>query len=171
MIWIILGIVIGLITAWIFASDAYGPIEAVFVFVFVGGAAVLLASIVTISIGSIIGVFLPQEPIFEKRYELVALQDSTSVNGHFFLGTGSVDEVMKYYFYRKEGSGFRSDSADANNAVIFEDSPSTPYADFYMPAFKHKVSGWIAIPWKDRPTEFHVPSGSILQNYTLDLKK
>lgn len=159
----ILGASMGVVL--IIGQDGIGDIIAGVVFTVVFGAFGLLLGG---GIASFIGYAFPQRAEPSDRYELVALRDNIGMSGSFFLGTGSIDQEITYFFYRKEGTGFKADKV--SNAVIFEDEETQPYVQKYDSEFKNSFWDIFVFPMKEYPTEIHIPKGSILQNYTLNLK-
>ena len=114
----------------------------------------------------IFGYSLPKTNHYE-RVDIVSLQDGSSIEGGFFLGTGYIDGSMKYSFYEKSGEGFKLTQVDSKDTIVYQ-SKEKPYA--------MRESGcdgnwqWIApcLYDSDIVTEIHVPAGSIKENFVLD---
>lgn len=97
------------------------------------------------------------------------VNDSSSVEGHFILGTGSVEgkNVYKYYEPQSDGSNLLKQT-DADGVKVFQDS-ETPYLtrrgncdgprDWFWPCDNSKYGNVI---------EIHVPEGSISNTSTFD---
>lgn len=117
----------------------------------------------------IISMIIPTHTQIEKStFELESLQDGSRINGQFFLGSGYINEKMKYSFYISEENGYKLYSIDANNAHVkyttekpklemFEEVVNDDFINNFSIAMDLKTSYII-----------YVPQGSILQNYVLD---
>jgi hypothetical protein len=106
---------------------------------------------------------------YNKR-EIYALQDNINTNGSFFLGSGKIDGEMYYYYYEKlTNGGFKSHKIQSSSVIVFEDQDSTAYI---INTYKRLPKDHSAYNWTFRMpgTEIHVPKGSIVHDYNLDLK-
>lgn len=108
------------------------------------------------------------------RTPLVSMADGAGVEGHFFLGSGSLDSESVFTWYQTNGdNSYVRKSADAENSTIhylkdgekpyyvFSKERGTP-GGFFQPWGLNTTSGWGA------HYDFYVPRGSIIQSYTLD---
>lgn len=120
----------------------------------------------------IIGLFLPTESYVSQETLLAAIQDGSQTTGSFFLGSGRIEEGTYYFFYAKAGEhSYVMDKRSTSNAVIVEDDPAQPYLREYAIRFLDDRSYYFGLPLHPPPpVEFHIPKGSILQNYRLDLR-
>jgi len=99
---------------------------------------------------------------YSNEYELVAINNSTQTSGHFFLGCGTIDEEAVFYFYTRDKDGaIKLRDRVAQFCTVYEDVPEgeTPYVILY----ETLTSGPAA--------KFHVPKGSVVQNFTLDVRQ
>lgn len=127
-------------------------------------------AILWISIGSIIGCFMPTVDIKETK-ELYALQDNNQINGSFFLGSGRIDEEMHYVYVVKEDRGKQMQTLEIDeNEIYLNDNADTPTLDIYSKDFKYGWMYWFAIPGIDCEYVFNIPSGSIDYEYNIDLE-
>lgn len=96
----------------------------------------------------------------KARYELVALNNSSTMKGAFFLGCGRIEDELTYVFYIKDldGAIFLYEKY-AYRCVVYEDVDrnGTPYAIIPATNFGRY--------------ELHIPEDSIVQNYELDLSE
>lgn len=168
MIWITIGGLGGLYIGYKFIEP--DGLMSWFMTLFIGAMLSILGIGLGCWLGALIGSAVHQEFGVVNQSQLIALADGSQLNGHFFLGSGSMNEEMVYFYYRKEGNGFKADKRNASRAVIFADEETSPYVRDYQAKFSNIFWYWVAIPLKEKPSEFHIPKGSILQNYTLDLK-
>ena len=96
----------------------------------------------------------------ENQIDLIysASLDS-EVRGSFFLAIGSVDERQRYYFYKEtDDGGLKLDDVLASMVTIYQDESKAPYI--------------LHNDWRCDPESFyelHVPEGTIIQNFNLNL--
>lgn len=127
-------------------------------------------AILWISIGSIIGCFMPTVDIKETK-ALYALQDGSEINGSFFLGSGRIDEEMHYVYVVKEDRGKQMQTLEIDeNEIYLNDNADTPTLDIYSKDFKYRWMYWFAMPGIDCEYVFNIPSGSIDYEYNIDLE-
>lgn len=160
---IILGIIGGIVSGW-------GAVDKV------------LQGLLGIFIGAIIGLILMfaslviAHLIFDTEYvyidtkEVYALQDNMNTTGQFFLGSGSVDSKMKYYFIVKEDKGMNMQSVDAKESYVNEIDNAKPNVNHYQQQFKNKTVQWLTPAWPSDEYIFEIPTDSIIQNYNIDLQ-
>lgn len=98
---------------------------------------------------------------------LVALRTSSSVEGRFFLGTGTVDSkpVIRYIVLADDGAALLSE-VEARQARIYQDEEDAPRVDRGSRVLDNP---WIA-PFPvslgaGTAYYFHVPAGSVLESY------
>lgn len=164
-------VIICLLTSFYFVAqcwmDTWNSIgESIFIpFLGIGTGLILW-----LSIGSVIGLFMPTVDIKETK-ELYALQDSNGISGSFFLGSGRIDEEMHYVYIVKEDRGKQMQTLkiDTNN-IYLNDNVDTPTLDIYSKDFKYKWMYWFAMPSWDCEYIFNIPPDSIDYKYNIDLK-
>ena len=126
--------------------------------------------ILWLSIGSVIGLFMPTIDVKETK-ELYALQDSNEISSSFFLGCGRIDEEMHYAYIVKEDKGKQIQTLEIDaNKIYLNDNVDTPTLDIYSKDFKYGWMYWFAMPRGDCEYVFNIPSGSIDYKYNIDLK-
>lgn len=109
-----------------------------------------------------------------SRQNLVSLADTRSVEGDFFLGSGSVNGYAVYVWYEQDGDAYVQREAPASDARIHLISEGQPYYKVYTRKEKIKTSlNWyqftIGMTSSDDPKyDFYVPRGSITRTYKLD---
>lgn len=106
-------------------------------------------------------------------YQLSTLQDSPSTTGQFFLGIGEVSGNLSASFYVDSGDGYAAPQSvnDSDDDIrVFQDS-AKPYV---IERFPHSAHFWVGSVFNGGGTapifEFHVPKGTIKQDYSLDAK-
>lgn len=164
MLTIIIFGIIGLITSIIKykSKDRAGQYMIWFIGFWVGGL-----------LGYLVAWALPMETYDkEYSYNIETLQDNSSINGSFFLGSGYFEGTMKYVFYYEENGYYKMKQLnhdrvsikytnDKPRFIIIEKTPTNSYINYF------------AI---DEPTKtdvmyiIEVPKGTIKNDYNLDAK-
>ena len=157
-----------IVQCWIDNRNSIG--ENICATIFIPFLAIGAGLILWLSIGSIIGCFMPTVDIKETK-ELYTLQYGSEINGRFFLGCGSIDEEMYYVYIVKEDRGkqIQTLEIDANN-IYLNDNTDTPTLDIYSKDFKYEWMYWFAAPTMGYEYVFNIPSGSIDYEYNIDLE-
>jgi hypothetical protein len=120
--------------------------------------ATVIGCILVIIVLPSIGISMIPDTVAYNQYQIVSINDNTGSHGEFFLGTGAVDSMSRYYFYKKVGSGYMQGSLPAANTMIFMDENDTPYVKAKY------VNGY------PESYEIHVPDKTIIREYNLDVK-
>lgn len=114
------------------------------------------------------GVFsaIPEQKSSSKFTQLEVLNDSSTVGGTFFLGSGVVDENPSFYFYERSGDfyDYRVIEAERARIKITDGEPKLETITY------ESGNRWISMfPATSKPTYiFHIPEGSIRTDYVLD---
>ncbi|MEN2765755.1 hypothetical protein [Ornithinibacillus xuwenensis] len=119
--------------------------------------------------GLVIYLFDTESVKYDEK-QVYALQDNNSINGNFFLGSGSVEGEMKYYYMIETGRGLQMQSASANHSFINETDNDTPKVELYKEEFKNDFIQWLSPAWYITEYEFTIPIDSVKQNFNIDLK-
>jgi len=168
MITIIMGLVIGAIIGR--KLDYNDPL-----FGLISGG--LIGGLIGLLIAGLIGPSIPGKYMLEDQFELAALRDNVAMKGNFFLASGSFGEEYYYRFYKKERDGaLIPNKIVANRQVRIYEEERT---DGVLKIFKMKpvekthfnLFGLSTADWCGRKRyEFHIPKGSILHQFELDLR-
>lgn len=137
-----------------------------------GWAYAFLFSFATAALAFIVGAgllalaaLIPGEKRTDETFELRALATSSTVHGRFFLGSGTVDGKRTLNYIAKEDGYSRLGQGVASASRVYEDTERptvTEYTFWYS-------NGWV-VPWEvvtGYSWDFHVPAGSILEDFTL----
>lgn len=169
MIWIVLFALsaIGFITyIWRKERDVETAALAGVAFILPGGFFMLI-TLLLVSLGVSPHV---QDNVTVNNIPLAALADGNSTGGRFFLGIGNLGRSSYYTYYAgTPKTGYKQYTAYIDRSVIFEDATNeTAYVkeikDEDDPRF------WYIYKGARAKYEFHIPAGSILRNYQLDLE-
>ncbi len=194
MIWIIIvvvalvaGIIIGVKTEF-FYDNFFGVIKCIGV----AAVAIFLPNLLSMS-----DCFENKTIIETNVQEIVALQDTAQANGRYFLGAGTYQEEMYYFYYieTEKGYVFNKLSPERENVYIKyiqgEAPPRIEEACEYSiqvvreePSFWWDILAWNRLKdysvgdiYKKQPKLFssptytiYVPEGSIVEEYNIDLQ-
>jgi hypothetical protein len=162
-IYILVGLVLFLgILATIFNAENFAD-------TFEGIMATIVVGAIAGVVGLVIALCIPSKTFMaEYEYKIMVLQDNSSIQGSFFLGTGSVNGTMKYFMYVDYGDHVKMESLSTSRTKI-------KYSDKAYLEIKQKTQVPNALINKfsilfDDSEEFtiYVPEGTIKQNYILD---
>lgn len=122
---------------------------------------------------SLFSCFADIEYVETDNYNIVALKDNASVEGHtHFLGSSHINGEMSYVFMiQNEDNSYTMQTINAKNATIHytKDKPyiieKTPY--FSNDFVKFLVSKYTMV---DMHYDIYIPEGSIEYSYNIDLE-
>ena len=109
-----------------------------------------------------------------EKTQLGSLQDNRVIDGHFVLGSGTIGENPAYTYYENLGG------SQYRQRILEDDGqyPITVVEDTDQPYVEKQIYGatkglslwglWPAVPDRTMSVTFHVPKGSVVQNYTLN---
>lgn len=107
----------------------------------------------------------------QTKYDIVSISDGTNLNGSFVLGCGTIKEESYYYYYQKEiTGGYTQHKVLTKQTTIFEDANEYPFVILYN---VQSSDNRFAIPFGKCPyitAEIHVPAGTIIKQFKLDLE-
>jgi hypothetical protein len=101
--------------------------------------------------------------------DIYALQDNITTEGSFFLGSGHIDDELKYFYVKETDIGYTVCNVDADQSYI-RYTDDRCHIEKQTCAFTNEFVNWIAFPFNDTRYIFHIPDGSIMNNYVVDLK-
>lgn len=116
------------------------------------------------------GIFVPNSTVTERK-ELVALRNIEGLEGTFLFMSGSFNHEYVYsYWYQDGAGGYRRDEVgdEAYDVVVYEDA--TAEDSHLLVSWKTcEGSLWaICLPPVGKWYEFHIPPGSLVQQYSLN---
>ena len=113
---------------------------------------------------------LPTEYEYESTEMIVALRDGQSIEGQFFLGTGSVENSPKYYYMIREDGGVRLQSVGTERAIVYETEERTPAIETYKPKFKSsKAQFFFGVHTGSNRYKIYIPPGSVDYQFSIDM--
>lgn len=163
MAWFIGFAVIGIAIAFLLTSDSYKS-ERMFGIVM----AVLVSAIPATVANAISSSFVDTEWHVAGRDNIKSINDTSNINGNFFLGTGSVNEQQVFWYYTDNGDYAELKSKPARASRIVEGSYDQPHV---VREVEHSTNNWLMIMPKS-PTRwtFYIPDDSITNSFELDAR-
>lgn len=158
---------------WRTESDWLDIAFLIFISVVLTVAAVILSGLLAVGIATWIGSMSDQ--VWEKGWhgKLASLRNSDGIQGSFaggmFLMAGGVGSTEMYYYYEDKGDGKYKPhkwSVDQYTTVYEEDRKDGEVQQFET-SFKHQWVSAFAFPPNDYRMDFHIPKGSLVQQYSL----
>ncbi len=140
----------------------------------VGGLlGLMVGGIVGALSASVVGSFFETRMVEYGHDKLVSINDSITTSGSFFLGSGTIDGKLNYFYYREVRPGvIEGDSVPADSSSIILDGTMPRVVHlrekFVDPA--HARWGLICGCSGGNRYEIHVPNGSVKPGFTFDLK-
>ncbi len=105
---------------------------------------------------------------------LRAISTETTTEGHFyFLGTGVINGDRQISYITSQDGYSQIATVDVDHARIFEDEETNPHVDIYS----FYLDFWWIAPWLTHADvwydsyDFHIPEGSVVDGYNIDISK
>lgn len=119
------------------------------------------------------------EPVWQTQESpLVAMRTSESFEGTFVFASGdwSTERIYRYYIVTPDG-GYQAQSinAEEGSVVVFEDMPEGTGKLIRKKWRDEPPDNWgkflnilLVIDWSDYEYQFHIPEGSLVQEFHLE---
>lgn len=165
--WILFGLIaLGLNIYWLWEGE-YGWVGMFLATIGMQILAFIIALIPCVICGAILTCDVPLSETRETT-AIYALADNRTTSGSFFLGIGSVDEDVRYYYVEATDLGKHVESVPATNSYIIEsDSPSITVVTY---GWESNGWDWLGFCLADPNYIFAVPAGSVTEDYNIDLQ-
>lgn len=171
MIYIIIGMIIGAILFLCTCETILGKIFGFFAGILGGFCA---GALIWITIGSVIGSFLPCHYVITGNTNIVALNDNSATSGSFFLGCGTIDNktVYKYVINTDNGKQVRELEDDDDTVIYIKEYNKNPKIEYKSWDFINQNYYWFSCPsiLKDDVITFYLPEGSVTNKFSIDLE-
>lgn len=131
----------------------------------------LTGAMISFFIAVMVGIFVPTHFELEEQLELVSASDGSSIEGHFFLGSGYVGDRQVYsYRYQLDDGGLIWDQVqNSPEVVVYEEEREDAVLLIYVTVPDDERWYLVAVLVDSyRKYEFHVPKGSVLTGYVFD---
>lgn len=108
----------------------------------------------------------------ESSIEIAAFEDNITSEGSFYLGSGSVEGVMKYFYMIEREGGLQTESIPSDNTIIYDkdEKLKKPRIDVYEGTYNKMGSVGKMLNITKTKYKVYVPKGSVKTNYNVDLK-
>ena len=169
----ILSIIIAILTfillmVWFVIPEGYGDLGSFVICTIADAALTALVFLLCLVLSICIGDNLDKTYALNKSFPIVALQDNVGVVGGFFLGTGSVDGKLYYYYAENNSRGYIANKVPADKSYILFDDDK-PRVEYYEATDFKKKRHWIyAIP-SGHYYSIYIPHGSLKQKFEINL--
>lgn len=119
----------------------------------------------------------PKKETFKESYPLVALQDNINLNGHFFLGCGSIENNNYYFVMLKDKERIKFHKLPAEKWNIIEEENIQPQVVVIKKSVPKLVNELFSNDDDDLGVRkgkiidriIYIPKNSIINNYKIDL--
>lgn len=110
----------------------------------------------------------------DSEWTIYALNDSSDVKGRFFLGTGSIESNLYYYYIRDTAHGQKIEKVSTSDAYLKYDDRCyvERYSRYYNDDLKTKLLVTRFFDKCDYNSYYviHIPEGSITNEFVVDLQ-
>lgn len=103
---------------------------------------------------------------------ICAFEDNISGSGNYFLLSGSYEEEPCYYYVVERDYGMKTEWTYAEESYLKFDlkKDEQPYKETIIYRGTKFTDKFILFPFKKVIVVFHIPEGSLQENYNIDLK-
>ncbi len=148
---------------WSFEDSVTAKLGFTSVGVFFGGTIGLL-------LAAIVGIPAPEVTVKTEEISLAAFNDSRTIRGSFFLGCGTVEGNVTYFYYRQRpDGGLEQGWVQSENVIIYEEDRADGILQVYQKKLVHPWEFW-ALPWGSPCYQFRVPKGTVIRQFKADLQ-
>lgn len=128
----------------------------------------ILSGFIGMIFGVIVAAILPSDMTTEfKTEKLVSMNRDGSINGSFFLGSGSIESKQQYSYFVKDSIFFELKSVDVDVSKITYTN-ETPKVVMSRKVPTGFWGEWFTLSLHPKNYIFYIPEGSILHNYNLN---
>ncbi|MBD5589288.1 hypothetical protein [Clostridium botulinum] len=133
---------------------------------------VIVNFILVISITSVVNHYASKKEVVDSTINIKAIDNKQSTNGTFFLGSGSINGRMYYYYMtsEKDGSTQIKKLENNDNVYIIETNSQKPKIIFYKKEFVNPHFKDI-MPIYEEKIKIYIPKESLKTNYNIDLEQ
>lgn len=114
----------------------------------------------------------PTEIVETQAQSLYALKDSIAVEGDFFLGTGSVNNKLQYYYVIETETGtYQIKNIDIDDVTLYyiEDG-SDCRIEHNIKIYSNPIHNFLSLSATQDEYKIYIPKNSICQEFTIDLE-
>lgn len=169
MLWFIIGVIIVVCIIIHMIRDEIWTFGEICGFGFMWFLAIMICALLAMLFSSAIAeVDAAKTYSVTEDIEIYALQDDVGSEGEFFIGSGHISNELKYFYVEKTELGYTVRDIDADCTYI-QYTTDRCHIEKQAYTFDNWFVRLIAIPMSERYV-IYIPEGSIVNNYTVDLK-
>ena len=169
MLFIFLGLIIGFIAGLVYSlNNCWGFWEGAGTTILITILGIIISLFIMMPVSAIADSCVDKTWSTVEDVDIYALQDNLTTEGSFFLGSGHINDELKYFYVKETDVGYTVCNVDADDSYI-RYTTDRCHIERQTYEFTNAFVAAIAIPMSDRYI-FHIPDGSILNNYAVDLK-
>lgn len=157
---VIIGTVVLGVTFFIMWGEDFVPT------LFVAG---IVSIIIAMTVGGVISQ-VTQKPTVVRDWDLLALSNGSQVEGHFFLGSGTINERSVYTYLRQTSDGGAYlGSVPANQSLVYE-TDGNPRIEVIEDC--SDINSWFSCADNEIFPRYriYIPDGSIWYGYDVDVR-
>lgn len=119
-----------------------------------------------------IKVIFPATEIYKtESIPIYAMKDNLTSKGRFFLGSGSTDEDIYYYYFAEAKDGAKEiHKISSDDIKIYEDEDNKPYIKTEYKRCSNDIARFFFLDSGKEITSIHIPKDSINYQFSLDLE-
>lgn len=154
-------LLIGIIIVFIVFFNSYLGFAEIFVPI------VMACVMLSLCVSGIVYNLSEHETVETECVDIFSLQDHLTGDGTFFLGSGSANGKMKYYYYYESEYGLEYDSVSADSVtIVFDDEPRLIT---YKDQFKNRtLANWF-FEFGSTKKVLYIPQNTVIDTISIDL--
>ena len=129
----------------------------------------IISLILILTLSLLATVLCESEEVIESSKELIALKDNSTIDGTFFLGSGSINGEMKYVAMVKDKNGYKMETYRIEDVYINEVDNNFRIEEIGY-EFKNENMYLFFGNIKNHTYRVYIPKDSVVQNYKIDLE-
>ncbi len=161
----VIGVVVGIVMALTDWVDFWEGVGYAFLGLLMG---TLLGLLVWLPVNAIVDCCAEKTYYTVEDTDIYALQDNFATEGSFFLGSGHIDDELKYFYVKQTDVGYTVCNVDADKSYIQYTSDRCHVVKQSY-TFNSQAARLFAVPSGERYI-FYIPEGSIVNTYSIDLR-
>lgn len=110
------------------------------------------------------------------RTDIYSISVNSQLEGSFFLGSGTINEELYYYFVKKGKHGHQIDKIKVDEDLYVLEGEKKPHIEFTK--YKCVKQSWFSklffkpsVFYKGGEKIIHVPRGTIIRNYIINVNQ
>lgn len=138
-----------------------------------GVLGLIIGVIISLFAGVVVDIKADKETYKKSEEKILALNDNMGTKGRFFLGSGNINDSMKYVYLVENKNGKKMKDAESYNTYINEDNNEEPRIEYHYERYKNKkLEKYFFGIFNDthKHNAIYIPEDSINYQYNIDLE-